>query len=107
MRKANILTAAFLLIGLLIGSTVSAQRIDLGRASSAQQCVNVTSDGFTANFSFSSINATEVNTEKGVFSNITMDGTYPSGNIGEPSLPAAAIVSTVPTGSAFSAFFPL
>ena len=89
MRKANILTAAFLLIGLLIGSTVSAQRIDLGRASSAQQCANVTSDGFTANFSFSSITATDVNTEKGVFSNITMDGTYPSGNIGEPSLPAA------------------
>ena len=41
MRKANILTAAFLLIGLLIGSTVSAQRIDLGRASSAQQCANI------------------------------------------------------------------
>ena len=98
MRKANILTAAFLLIGLLIGSTVSAQRIDLGRASSAQQCVNVTSDGFTANFSFSSINATEVNTEKGVFSNITMDGTYPSGNIGEPSLPAANQLIAVPFG---------
>ncbi len=99
MRKANILTAAFLLIGLLIGSTVSAQRIDLGRASSAQQCVNVTSDGFTANFSFSSINATEVNTEKGVFSNITMDGTFPSGEYGTPELPAANQLIAIPYGA--------
>ena len=99
MRKANILTAAFLLIGLLIGSTVSAQRIDLGRASSAQQCVNVTSDGFTANFSFSSITATDVNTEKGVFSNITMDGTFPSGEYGTPELPAANQLIAIPYGA--------
>ena len=99
MRKANILTAAFLLIGLLIGSTVSAQRIDLGRASSAQQCANVTNDGFTANFSFSSINATEVNTEKGVFSNITMDGTFPSGEYGAPELPAANQLIALPYGA--------
>ena len=99
MRKANFLTAAFLLIGLLIGSTVSAQRIDLGRASSAQQCVNVTSDGFTATFSFSSINATEVNTEKGVFSNITMDGTIPSGEYGAPELPAANQLIAIPYGA--------
>ena len=99
MRKANILTAAFLLIGLLIGSTVSAQRIDLGRASSAQQCANVTSDGFTATFSFSSITATDVNTEKGVFSNITMDGTFPSGEYGTPELPAANQLIAVPYGA--------
>ena len=99
MRKANILTAAFLLIGLLIGSTVSAQRIDLGRASSAQQCANVTNDGFTANFSFSSITATDVNTEKGVFSNITMDGTFPSGEYGTPELPAANQIIALPYGA--------
>ena len=99
MRKTNILTAAILLLGLLIGSTVNAQRIDLGRASSAQQCANVTTDGFTATFSFSSINATEVNTEKGVFSSITMDGTFPSGEYGTPELPAANQLIAIPYGA--------
>jgi hypothetical protein len=90
----------FLLMGMLFGSQVMAQgHIELGRAKSAQQCVNVTNDGFTATFSFSSIDAAEVNTEKGVFSHITMEGTYPSGNIGEPSLPAANKLIAVPFGA--------
>jgi hypothetical protein len=98
MRKTNILTTAFLLLGMLIGSTVNAQRIDLGRANSAQSCANVTDEGFTASFSFSSIDASEVTTEKGVFSNITMESTYPSGRIGEPTLPAVNKLLAVPYG---------
>ena len=98
MRKNNILTAAFLLLGLLIGSTVNAQHINLGRANSAQQCANVTTDGFTATFSFSDIDATEVSTEKGVFSYITMENTYPSGNVGDPTLPAVNKLIAIPYG---------
>jgi len=99
MKKNVLLTAAFLMIGLLCGVQAMAQgRIDF-RTNSAQQCANVTEDGFTATFSFSGIQANEVSTEKGVFSNITMDGTYPSGNMGEPSLPAAHQLIAVPYGA--------
>ena len=100
MKKSILFSAAILLTGLLFGSQAMAQgRIELGRAKSAQECANVTKDGFTATFSFNSIDATEVSTEKGVFSEITMDGTYPSGNVGEPSLPAAHQLVAVPYGA--------
>ena len=99
MKKFALLTAAFLMIGLLFGTQVMAQHIELGAAKSAQSCANVTDEGFTASFSFSSIDATEVSTEKGVFSNITMEGTYPSGNVGNPSLPAAHQLIAVPFGA--------
>ena len=97
MKKKSLFIAA---IGLLLSVQAFAQgRIDFGKASSTQQCVNVTDDGFTANFSFSNLISSEVQTEKGVFSNITMDGTYPSGNIGEPSLPSAHQLIAVPIGA--------
>ena len=99
MKRFSIITAMFLLMGMLFGTQVMAQgRIDF-RTNSAQQCANVSQDGFTATFSFSGIQATEMNTEKGVFSNITMDGTYPSGNVGEPALPAAHQLIAVPFGA--------
>ena len=100
MRKMRLLAAAFLLMGLLIGLQANAQgRIELGRAKAAQQCANVTDAGFTASFSFSSIESVEMNTEKGVFSNIMMSNTYPSGNVGEPSLPAVNKLFAVPFGA--------
>jgi gingipain K len=99
MKKFGLLTAAFLMIGLLFGTQAMAQHIELGVAKSAQSCANVTDEGFTASFSFGSIDATEVTTEKGVFSDITMEGTYPSGNVGDPSLPAAHQLISVPYGA--------
>ena len=100
MKRVHLLTSAILALGMLIGSQAMAQgRIELGRAQSAQECANVSQDGFTASFSFSSIEAADLNTERGVFSNITMPGTYPSGNVGEPSLPAAHQLVAVPYGA--------
>ena len=98
MKKFGLLSAAFLMMGLLFGTQVMAQHIELGAAKSAQRCANVTDDGFTASFSFSSIDATEVSTEKGVFSYIMMNGTYPSGNIGDPTLPAVNKLLAIPYG---------
>ena len=98
MKKFGLLTAAFLMMGLLFGSQVMAQHIELGAAKSAQNCAQVTDNGFTASFSFSSIDATEVSTEKGAFSSITMDNTYPAGNVGEPSLPVANKLIAIPYG---------
>ena len=99
MKKTSLLTAAFLLIGMLFGTQMMAQHIELSAAKSAQTCANVTDEGFTASFSFSSIDAADVNTEKGVFSTLTMNGTYPSGNVGEPMLPAVNKLVAVPYGA--------
>lgn len=99
MKKSSFLAAAFLMIGLLFGTQVMAQHIELGVTKAAQSCANVTDEGFTASFSFSSIDATEVSTEKGVFSTLTMNGTYPSGNVGEPMLPAVNKLIAVPYGA--------
>lgn len=98
MKKFGLLSAAFLMIGLLFGTQVMAQHINLGTAKSAQTCASVTDEGFTASFSFSGIDATEVSTEKGVFSYITMENTYPSGNVGDPTLPAVNKLIAVPYG---------
>ena len=63
MKKSSLLSAAFLMIGLLFGAQAMAQgRIDF-RTNSAQNCANVTDEGFTASFSFGSIDATEMTTE--------------------------------------------
>lgn len=98
MKKFGLLTAAFLMMGLLFGTQVMAQHIELGTAKSAQRCASVTDEGFTASFSFSSIDATEVSTEKGAFSYITMENTYPSGNLGDPTLPAVNKLIAIPYG---------
>ncbi len=98
MKKFRLLSAAFLMMGLLFGTQVMAQHIELGATKSAQSCANVTDEGFTASFSFSSIDATEISTEKGVFSYITMENTYPTGNLGDPTLPAVNKLIAVPYG---------
>ena len=98
MKKLGLITAAFLMMGLLFGTQAMAQHIELGVAKSAQTCAKVTDEGFKASFSFSSIDATEIATEKGAFSNITMEGTYPSGNVGDPILPAVNKLLAIPYG---------
>ena len=100
MKKNSLLLTAFLFAGMLFGITVNAQNhIELSAAKSAQECTNVTNDGFRAHFNFSGINATEVNTERGVFSELTMDGTIAAGNVGDPSLPAAHQLIALPYGA--------
>ena len=100
MKKNSLLFAAFLFAGMMFGITVNAQNhIDLSAAKSAQECMDVTNDGFRAHFSFNGIDAVEVSTEKGVFSELTMDGTYATGNVGDPSLPAAHQLIALPFGA--------
>ena len=88
------------MVVMMLGFQTFAQgRIELNAAKSAQQCTNETTEGFSATFSFSAIDAAEVSTEKGVFSNITMDGTFPSGEVGEPAIPVANKLIAVPFGA--------
>ena len=73
-------------------------RIDLRSTSSAE----ITHSDFSslrATFSYGSIESINVNTERGLFSDITIEGTYPSGEIGTPQLPATHQLLAVPFGA--------
>ncbi len=73
-------------------------RIDLRSISSAE----ITHSDFNslrATFSYGSIESIEISTERGVFSEITIEGTYASGEIGTPELPASHQLLAVPFGA--------
>ena len=73
-------------------------RIDLRSTSSAE----ITHSDFTslrATFSYGSIESIEVPTERGAFSEIAIEGTYASGEIGTPELPASHQLLAVPFGA--------
>jgi len=91
---------AIAMVAVLFGFQTFAQgRIDLNpQMRGTQEATNVTASGFSATFSFNSIESQNVTTEKGVFSALTMDNTYQAGNIGDPSLPTANKLIAVPYG---------
>ena len=100
MKRASLLFSAFLLIGMLFSSQVIGQgRIDLKAAKATQECKNVKLDGFSASFSYSSIESQEVNTERGVFSVLSMGNSVPAGNIGEPQVLVTRELIAVPFGA--------
>ena len=73
-------------------------RIDLRSTSSAE----ITHSDFSslrATFSYGSIESIEVPTERGTFSEIAIEGTYASGEIGTPELPATHQLLAVPFGA--------
>ena len=91
---------AVLLIGTLFSNQAMAQgRIDLNAARTTQECRNVTMKGFSASFSYSSIESQTVNTEKGVFSIINMGNSVAAGNIGEPQVVVTRELIAVPFGA--------
>ncbi len=72
--------------------------IDLRSISSAE----ITHSDFTslrATFNYGSIESIEVPTERGTFSEIAIEGTYASGEIGTPELPASHQLLAVPFGA--------
>lgn len=100
MKRASLLFSAFLLIGMLFSTQMMGQgRINLNAARTTQECSNVTMDGFTASFSYSSLESEEVNTEKGVFSVISMGNSIPAGNIGDPQVAVTRELIAVPFGA--------
>ncbi|MBQ6306606.1 MAG: T9SS type A sorting domain-containing protein [Bacteroidales bacterium] len=73
-------------------------RIDLRSISSAE----ITHSDFTslrATFNYGSIESIEVPTERGTFSEIAIEGTYASGEIGTPELPTSHQLLAVPFGA--------
>ncbi len=73
-------------------------RIDLRQKSKAE----ITHSDFNslrASFSYGSIESIEIATERGSFSEIAIEGTYASGEIGSPELPASHQLLAVPFGA--------
>ena len=95
MKKLSILL--FLAMSTLFALAQNGH-IDLRGTSSAE----ITHSDFSslrATFNYGSIESIEVATERGTFSEIAIEGTYASGEIGTPQLPASHQLLAVPFGA--------
>ena len=73
-------------------------RIDL-RSTSSAAITRSDFNSLRATFSYGSIESIEIATERGTFSEIAIEGTYASGEIGSPELPATHQLLAVPFGA--------
>ena len=73
-------------------------RIDLRHETKAE-IMESTFANLRATFSYGSIESIEIPTERGTFSEIAIEGTYASGEIGTPELPASHQLLAVPFGA--------
>ena len=89
-----------ILLMVMSGMIAMAQngRIDL-RSESRTDINESNFQTLRATFSYGSLESAEFSTEKGVFSSIMLDGTFPSGEIGAPELPATHELLAVPFGA--------
>ncbi|MBO4875574.1 MAG: PKD domain-containing protein, partial [Bacteroidales bacterium] len=55
--------------------------------------------GFSTTFSFNSIESQSISNEKGNFSEIFIDGSFPYGEVGSPSLPMVTRLIAIPEGA--------
>ena len=55
--------------------------------------------GFSTTFSFNSIESQSISNEKGNFSEISIDGSFPYGEVGSPSLPMVTRLIAIPEGA--------
>ncbi|MGN0087971.1 MAG: C25 family cysteine peptidase [Candidatus Limimorpha sp.] len=103
MKKIYFRKLAMALLVMMFGLQSFAQgRIELDpnpNVRSTQKAQNVTMSGFSAAFSYNSIESQQVTTERGVFSTITMGNSVAAGNIGEPQVPVTREMIAVPFGA--------
>ncbi len=95
MKKLSIF---FVLVMSTMFALAQNGRIDLRHETKAE----ITKSEFTslrALFSYGSIESIEISTERGTFSEIAIEGTYASGEIGTPELPASHQLLAVPFGA--------
>ena len=90
----------FILLMVMSGMIAMAQngRIDL-RSESRADINESNFQTLRATFSYGSLESAELSTEKGVFSSIMLDGTFPGGEIGAPELPVTHELLAVPFGA--------
>ena len=90
--------ALFLFLACALGFCAFGQTIGL-RSVDKVECVKSDMNGLKASFSFSTLEATTVETSRGELSEIHIDGSYPNGNVGEPQLPMFTRLIAIPTGA--------
>jgi hypothetical protein len=94
MKKSLLIVLALILSSIGFGQNTIPFR--------SQDKVNLIKSDFTslrASFSFSGIEAYEMNNERGSFSTITMPNTVSGGNVGEPEIPVVNKLIAVPFGA--------
>ena len=79
-------------------SVIAQQTIQL-RSVDKAECVKSDMRSFKASFSFSGIEAFEMNNDRGMFSTISMPNTVIGGNVGEPQIPVVNKLIAVPFGA--------
>ncbi len=94
MRKLLV----FFLVCIIGTSAIGQTKISL-RSANRAECVKSDFTSLKASFSFSGLEATEVNTERGVFSALTMYNTVKGGSEGNPQIPVVNELIAVPFGA--------
>ena len=89
---------AFFLVCIIGTSAFGQTKISMHSADRAE-CVKSDFTSLKASFSFSGLETYEVNTERGVFSMLTMSNTVIGGNEGDPQIPALSELIAVPFGA--------
>ena len=89
---------AFLLVCIIGSSAFGQTKINM-RSADRAECVKSDFTSLKASFSFSGLEAYDVNTERGVFSTLTMPNTVIGGNEGDPQIPALSELIAVPFGA--------
>ena len=69
------------------------------RSTDKAECVKSDYRSLQASFSFSGLETSEMNSERGVFSTLTMPNTVVGGNEGDPQIPVVSQLIAVPFGA--------
>ena len=79
-------------------SVMAQQKIQL-RSANRAECVKSDMRSLKASFSFSSIDAQDIQSERGTFSSLSLPNTVIGGNEGDPQIPAVSELIAVPFGA--------
>ena len=88
-----------LLFCMVLSLSVMAQQKIQMRSADKAECVKSNMTGLNAVFSFSGIEANELQSERGVFSTLSMPNTVIGGNVGDPQIPVVNKLIAVPVGA--------
>lgn len=90
---------SLLFLTLLVGLSSFAQTKIRMRSADKAECVKSDMTSLKATFTFSGLEATELKSDRGVFSTVTMPNTVIGGNEGDPQIPVVNQLIAVPVGS--------
>ncbi|PKP50911.1 MAG: hypothetical protein CVT92_14030 [Bacteroidetes bacterium HGW-Bacteroidetes-1] len=97
--KRIVMLSMVILSIMLFGLSSMAQTIDLGRSASQ---VQVTEDNFQKTkviYTYSALNSFGVESDRGMFNEVSIPGSYWTGDLGTPKLPASKHLIEIPFGA--------